>query len=201
MNEAEFFKKYNEYKVRKFKRKARRVRPGKVLFFGDSITEFYPLRILLKGYRAFNSGISGNTTADLLARMDICVYPYRPCAVVILAGGNDIVNEKKDVAYIVGNYRKILQGLHSNGIRKIIIQSCYPVYGDFSSANEEIKRFNLQLEQLAAEFDCLYLDMYTLLEDPQTGELVTAYSKDGLHPNKKGYRVITEPLKKALDLL
>lgn len=201
MNEAGFFKKYNAYKVRRFKRKARRISPGKILFLGDSITELLPLRTELKAYPTFNSGISGNTTADLLARMDICVYPYRPGAVVILAGINDIINDKKDASHIIENYRKILQGLQSNGIRKIIVQSCYPTCGEFSHANKEIRRLNLLLEQLAAEFDCLYLDMYTPLEDPHSGGLAAVFTKDGLHPNKKGYRVVTELLKAALPVV
>ena len=67
------------------------VRP-KVVFIGDSITEgwysAHPSFFDANGFAA--RGISGQVTAQMLARFQCDVVAQRPRAVVILAGTNDI---------------------------------------------------------------------------------------------------------------
>lgn len=67
------------------------VRP-KVVFIGDSITEgwysAHPSFFDANGFAA--RGISGQVTAQMLARFQCDVVALRPRAVVILAGTNDI---------------------------------------------------------------------------------------------------------------
>ena len=129
---------YSRYKVRRFTKIGKRIRPGKILFFGDSLTDIYRLYKYLPAYDTFNSGISGNTTQDLLNRIDVCVFAYKPSAVVMLIGSNDIVNENRDIGSIAINYRLLLQQMKEHGIERILVQSCYPVYGQKASVNAQI---------------------------------------------------------------
>ena len=48
------------------------------LFLGDSITDFYDLDEYYKDLPVVNSGVSGNTTADILNDMKNRVYNYNP---------------------------------------------------------------------------------------------------------------------------
>ena len=63
-----------------------------IVFLGDSITQGYNLSNYFNNYPVINSGISGNTTRDVLNDMYGRVYQYNPSKVVILIGTNDIFN-------------------------------------------------------------------------------------------------------------
>ena len=62
----------------------------RVVFYGDSITDLWPLAAAFPGKPYVNRGISGQTTSQLLVRFRADVIALEPTAVVILAGTNDI---------------------------------------------------------------------------------------------------------------
>lgn len=198
---ADLFERYRRYKVRRLERLSHRIKPGKLLFFGDSITDFWPLKKHFAKYDPVNSGISGDTTCDLLARAEVCVYAYHPRAVVLLIGVNDIINENRKAAEIVENIRLLLEEMQAHGIKRILVQSCYPTFGRFAFANEEILQLNDRLKELASAYGCLYADVHAALLDPNGSELCKAYSDDGLHPNKAGYAVAAAVLSDFLQVL
>jgi hypothetical protein len=63
---------------------------SRVVFLGDSITEFWPLSDSFPGKPYMNHGISGQTTPLILLRFRQDVIALQPKVVVILAGTNDI---------------------------------------------------------------------------------------------------------------
>jgi GDSL-like Lipase/Acylhydrolase family len=63
---------------------------SRVVFLGDSITEFWPLSDSFPGKPYMNRGISGQTTPQILLRFRQDVIALQPKVVVILAGTNDI---------------------------------------------------------------------------------------------------------------
>ena len=63
------------------------------LFLGDSITDFYDLDKYYEGLPVVNSGISGNTTEDILNDMKNRVYNYNPSKVFLLIGTNDLIHD------------------------------------------------------------------------------------------------------------
>lgn len=78
--------------------------PVNLVCFGDSVTEVsgepegskWPTRLQFAldtwqpgGYRVFNRGVSGNTSAQGLERIDAQVLPFLPGWVVVAFGGND----------------------------------------------------------------------------------------------------------------
>jgi len=70
--------------------KAQPADPKRVVFMGDSITDFWRLAESFPGRSFVNRGISGQTTAQMLVRMFPDVIDLKPAAMVILAGTNDI---------------------------------------------------------------------------------------------------------------
>ena len=64
--------------------------PKRVLFMGDSITDFWRLAEYFPGKPYVNRGISGQTTPQMLVRMHPDVIDLKPAAMVVLAGINDI---------------------------------------------------------------------------------------------------------------
>lgn len=87
--------------------------------YGVSSSEAFPaqLQAMLHGYSVTNSGVSGDTTADVLARLDSAV-PAGTRIVILGVGGNDIrrgVPPQETRA----NMAAIAARLHARGIRVI----------------------------------------------------------------------------------
>ena len=174
------------------------------LFLGDSITDFYDLDKYYEGLPVVNSGISGNTTEDILSNMDSRVYNYNPSKVFLLIGTNDLLRDKS-VEEITENIEIIVNNIRKNEPQtEIYIESIYPVNYELDKSmvgdrsNEDIKQINENLKKYCQKNDCTYIDTYNILID-EDGNFSEEYTDDGLHPNDKGYEVITEELKKYLD--
>ncbi len=171
------------------------------LFLGDSITDYYDLDKYYEGLPVVNSGISGNTTEDILDDMQTRVYNYNPSKVFLLIGTNDL-QKGKDIDEIVNNIKKIVNNIEDNRSgAQIYIESIYPVNeekaGAESRKNEDINKINKKLEDYCRENNITYINTHDILAD-EDGTLQKEYSKDGLHLTEKGYEVITKEIKKYL---
>ena len=177
--------------------------PDNYLFLGDSITEYYDLGKYFIDLPVVNSGISGDTTDDILSNMKERVYDYNPSKIFLLIGTNDLEIDKS-VDEVVDDIKEIVKGIKDNRPKaEIYIESVYPVNSDINEdlvdkrENEDIIAINEELEEYAEEENLTYIDIYNLLVT-EDGVLNTEYTKDGLHLNDKGYDVVTKTLEKYL---
>lgn len=174
---------------------------GTAVFLGDSITDFCDLRLYYPGLNAVNEGISGQTTWDILERMESSVYAREPELVVVLAGVNDLFlgYGEQDV---VNDLCAIAGGIHQRlPETAVLVQSVYPVGEGLDmdrTLTGSIQTVNARLEQLAEQYGFRYVDVYTALRTEE-GWLDPAYADDGLHPNDAGYRAAQPVLTQALD--
>ena len=174
------------------------------LFLGDSITDFYDLDKYYKGLPIVNSGISGNTTDDILDDMKARVYDYNPSKVFLLIGTNDLIHDVS-VDDIVSNIERIINEINSNEPQaEIYVESVYPVNDDLDEDmvdvrnNDDIMDINEKIEKYCDDNNYTYINMYDKLLDDD-GNFNEEFTDDGLHPNSRGYEVITEEIKKYLD--
>ena len=174
------------------------------LFLGDSITDFYDLDKYFEGMPVVNSGISGDTTLDILDNMKERVYDYKPDKVILLIGTNDLIHNIS-VEEVISNIEEIITKIKENEPKAdIYVQSIYPVNDDLDEEmvsvrdNEDIMKINDSIEKYCQDHDCTYINMHDLLTD-EDGNFNEEYTEDGLHPNDKCYEVITKELKKYLD--
>lgn len=175
------------------------------LFLGDSITDYYDLNKYYEGMNVVNSGISGNTTGDILADMNNRVYKYNPSKVFLLIGTNDI-QRKISEDEIISNIEEIIEKIKDNrSYAKIYLQSIYPVDEEKDGAqdreNSKIKSVNKKLEDYCKDNDVTYIDLFSKLIDNESSDVKIDedYSDDGLHLTSEGYEVVTEELKKYMD--
>ena len=174
------------------------------LFLGDSITEIYDLDKYYEGLPVVNSGISGNTTEDILSDMKERVYNYNPSKVVLLIGTNDLIHDIS-VDDIATNIEKIVNEINSNEPQaEIYVESIYPVNDNLDEDmvdvrnNDDIMEINEKIKKYCDDNGYTYINMYDKLLD-EDGNFNEEYTDDGLHPNSRGYKVITDELKKYLD--
>ena len=177
----------------------------RVVFMGDSITEgwsnLYPKYFGSKTY--INRGIGGQTTPQMLIRFKSDVIDLKPFAVVILAGTNDIARNTgpSTIKMITDNIFSMSHLAKACGI-KIILSSILPVY-EYEWAKEikdvpsTILTLNDKLKNFARSNEMKYLDYYSKMVD-ERGGLLEKYTPDGVHPNSKGYKVMSEQAEKVL---
>ncbi len=178
-----------------------------VVFFGDSITSGYKIEEFYPKNNVINSGTGGDTTEDLLERMED-VYKYNPSKVFILIGINDL-NRGKSIDEILDNIQRIVNNIKTNReYTNIYIESVYPINRnvfedkDYSFnndiSNDTIKELNDRLSNLCKENSIQYVDVYNNLIDSE-GNLKKDYTKEGLHLTDLGYFKVTSSLSKYID--
>ena len=181
--------------------------PENIVFLGDSITEQYDLEKYYDDYNIVNSGISGNTTDDILGDMYNRVYKYNPSKVFLLIGTNDI-NKDKSNEEIINNIESIIEQIkEKRPYCQIYLESIYPINNTDNKKighgmvdkrnNETIKQINKGLKKYCKSKKITYIDMYTNLEDSE-GNLNINFTKEGLHISDEGYEKITKELLKYM---
>ena len=66
-----------------------------MVFYGDSITDFWRLNEYFPDADFVNRGISGQVTGEMLGRFKADVIDLKPEAVLILAGTNDLARGRQ----------------------------------------------------------------------------------------------------------
>lgn len=186
--------------------KLKPIAPGekRIVLMGDSITEFWSTTdseyFIGKPY--LNRGISGQTTPQMLLRFRADVIDLKPSAVVILAGINDIAGNTGPVTLqmITNNIFSMVELAHANHI-KVILCSVLPAY-DFpwkpnQNPAQKVVDLNKMIKNYADAKGILYLDYFSAMRDERDG-LKSAYSGDGVHPNKLGYQIMAPLAEKAI---
>jgi lysophospholipase L1-like esterase len=177
---------------------------NRVVFFGDSITEFWPMAVSFPGKTYLNRGISGQTTRQMLVRFRQDVLALGAKVVVILAGTNDLAGNTgpETLEEMEGHLASMVELAHAHGVR-VVLSSVLPVH-NYTPQSElafplrppaQIAAINSWLKPFAAEHRCVYLDYAAAMTDPQ-GLLQRDLAADGLHPNKAGYAIMA-PLAEA----
>src|SRR4030095_512873 len=177
----------------------------RVVFMGDSITDFWKLANYFPSKPYINRGISGQTTPQMLVRFRPDVIALKPAVVVILAGTNDLAGNTGPMTLeaIEGNLASMFELAKAHDIR-VLIASVLPV-SDYAKNREgkpinqttrrppeKIISLNGWIKNYATQNGLTYLDYFSAMVD-QKGFLKEELSNDGLHPNDKGY-VVMQPL-------
>lgn len=169
---------------------------ARVVFMGDSITDGWKLAQYFPGKPYVNRGISGQTTPQMLVRMFEDVINLKPAAVIILAGTNDVARNTgpETLQMVEENFQAMTELAQAHNI-KVILCALTPVsdYGPRKMTETrppaDILKLNAWLKSYAAKVNAIYADYFTPLAD-EKGMLKEGISRDGLHPNDKGYELM-----------
>lgn len=168
----------------------------RVVFFGDSITEFWNLATSFPNLPYLNRGIAGQTTPQLLLRLRPDGIALQPKVILILAGTNDLAGNTgpMTLAMITDNFRSMAELARVHQIR-VIFASVLPIH-DYGTGRRsqgrppsQIQRLNEWLHRYCLDQGHTYLDYYSQMVDSQQ-MLRAELSEDGLHPNARGYAVM-----------
>lgn len=139
------------------------------------------------GRAVVNAGVSGDTTADALARVAADVLVHRPGIVVVCLGGNDFLRGIP-VETAGENLGAIVRAIHQSGAMVVLGGFSFPSFAaDWAG----------MYARVAKREGCL------LVPDLLAGIAANPDLKsDSIHPNAAGYAVLAGRLEKPLrDLM
>jgi lysophospholipase L1-like esterase len=177
----------------------------RVIFFGDSITEFWKAaHPEFFGERYIDRGVSGQTTGQMLVRFRQDVIALKPAVVHILAGTNDIAGNAGPTTLeaIENNIASMVDLAVANGIH--VVMGSVPPAGAFLGhptvlePAQSIVDLNEWLRRFARERNLIYVDYHEPLADERDAMKQT-FSNDGVHPNRDGYSVMEPLARHAID--
>lgn len=187
----------------------RYVEDNNIVFYGDSIIEYYDVEHIFKSLgHVYNCGIGGITSDMLLHFLDEGVIKYHPSQVYILIGTNDLGNtvmaSPRDIAL---NVKEMVEIIHYNlpkcQIHLISPIPCVEKIHGYTSMHQGL-RSNDILNMLISEYQRVipydyvdYIDVFSALYDEHQ-KLREDVFIDGLHINEDGYALLTEAISKHL---
>ena len=174
----------------------------RIVAFGDSLTaglgvaaeEAYPARLQRRlderglRYRVINAGVSGDTTAGGLRRVD-WVLKSRPEFVILELGGNDGLRGL-NLQQTKANLAEIIQRCQAASVKVILAgMKLPPNYGA-----DYIKGFEAIYPALAKQYRLTLIPFFL---DGVAGS-ASLNQADGIHPTSEGYRIIADKVLEAL---
>jgi acyl-CoA thioesterase I len=168
-----------------------------IVALGDSLTagygavagEDYPDQLAKRiGSPVLNAGVSGDTTAAALARLETDVLSRDPRIVIIGLGANDYLRGSP-ISATEASLRTVIQRIRGAGAMVVLLGFRFPGF----NANYEAMYARVAKEERALLIPDL---LHGILTDP-------ALKSDEIHPNGRGYGLMAEriagPLKKLIS--
>ncbi len=134
-----------------------------------------------------NSGIGGDTTAQILARVKTDVLAYKPRLVIDESGTNDIV-AGDSAATIIARKQRLFDAYRTIGARIIAFDISPRFLFDAAKRNTAVAVNRWLNQQAATAYDIAVFPMSAILADyaSATGGVSAARTFDGTHPNNLG---------------
>lgn len=156
-----------------------------------------------------NKGISGNTTAQMLARFDTDIVASHPEKVVILAGTNDLAgNDNGGVSrssdYIVGNLAAMVQKALAGGASEVLLCSVLPVsqysWRPAIVPMPLIQELNAKIRAYCeATAGCTYVDYYSSWLNEEGTGAKDGLTYDNVHPTRTGCALLESIISPYLE--
>jgi lysophospholipase L1-like esterase len=172
-----------------------KVRVYHFIAFGDSLTSGYntpgpawPTILDAKDVHLIlqrNSGVPGDTTAQMRARLQHDVINYHPSYMIVMGGTNDL-GQGVSEATIIANLRYIITTAKKNKIIPILLEIPPDSY---SGMTAKIDSLNAQIVHLANSYRFTVVDINTPLRT-SSGTIASKYTSDGLHFSAAGSQLV-----------
>jgi lysophospholipase L1-like esterase len=166
-------------------------RPAEVVMLGDSLVESGLWNEMFQGVSIANRGVRGDTTEDLLLRLDT-VENVHPRKVFIMAGINDLYRGRSN-EQIFETYRGIVRELTKRGVSVYVQSTVECNKASCGYKLQRIRELNAGLKRLMEEEGIPFVDLNAGLATAEQG-LKPEFTYDGTHLEGAGYAAWAEKL-------
>jgi lysophospholipase L1-like esterase len=185
-----------------------------IAFLGDSITAYGAgtaggyVNLIISGLKTSGvkigvapAGVPGNTSTDMLQRLDSDVLSKKVNWMTLSCGVNDVANGIPFDKY-KENITTIVDKAQAAGLRVMILTTTMIREDQKNEFNQKLVAYNDFLKSLATQKQCLLADLNTVMQDqiastPHAGNLLTV---DGIHMNFFGNQMMAVGVLKAFGL-
>jgi lysophospholipase L1-like esterase len=171
---------------------------GVVVFTGSSSIAYWSSLVNdMKPLNAINRGFGGSEYSDVNYYADRIVIAYRPAAVVVYAGDNDLASGGRKTAQSVAHdVQQFVRLVHAKLPQTwVFVVSIKPSlarwkrWPEMQAANQLIRDF------LSTQDHAAYIDVATPMLDKNGRLSPDLFISDGLHPSAKCYAMWTSIIK------
>ena len=176
-------------------------KPGCIVFAGSSSLRFWDTLVSdMKPLDVINRGFGGSEFSDLDLYAKRIVVAYRPSAVVVYEGDNDLAQgSPKTPEDVAGDFRNFVQIVHSSLPNTwIYILSIKPSYLRWNEWPKMKAANKLMQDYAATQPRVQYIDIATPMFDASEKPPRDLFKADGLHPTPKLYAMWTSIIKPVL---
>ena len=165
-----------------------------IVFLGDSQTNGCEWHELLDNPNVKNRGISSDVIQGFADRVQPIIDGH-PAKLFILGGVNDISHNLTPDSIATAMRNLIVKVRKGAPSTKIYLQSLLPIDNSFhrykamASKESVIVETNKLLREVAEETGATWIDLYSRMVDPATGNMRKGLTNDGLHLLGAGYAV------------
>lgn len=204
----------------------------RIVFIGNSITHagyyhfFFDVFLSTKYHNninIMNKGISGDSTTQIIDRLNEDILIEKPTTAFIMAGMNDInytlyskkptIKEEQDQEFAIESYKKNIESLIIKLISKkinvilftptIYDESNYITTENHIGANKALSLCSEYIKYLSKKYNLRYVDFYTLLNDINKREqskdsTFTIIGNDRIHPGLQGHYAMNYQIIKTI---
>jgi lysophospholipase L1-like esterase len=193
-----------EKTIRAFEAADKRSPPpaGAVLFVGSSSIRFWrTLAQDFSQYNVINRGFGGSQIADSTYFADRIVIPYRPSAIILHAGSNDL-SAGKTPADVAADFRAFVEKVHAAlPETPIAFLSINPTPARWAQADKQKETNGLIQRYIEGKKGLTFINQWDALLGPDGQPRPDLHVRDRLHPNAAGYKIRTQFVTKYLDSL
>ncbi|MEE4313902.1 MAG: GDSL-type esterase/lipase family protein [Desulfofustis sp.] len=164
-----------------------------LLFLGDSLIDYGDWPQRLPEHRVTSRGVPGETTTELVRRLDRGTRDVRPAAVILMIGTNDLLLGRRDAAATI---RLIVADLRRRLANSTLIVTGLPPFA-LPGLAPRTDALNKEIEQICSQASCLLCD----LQQPFRAARSKPFAADGVHLSETGYRIWATELRRLLESL
>jgi len=176
-----------------------------VLFVGHSNIRYWEdLQEHMRPLTVIRRGFGGAKVNDLLFYADRIITPYRPRAIVINIGGNDVYgglgNTPKEASVAFATYKRLIDHIRTRlPDPPIYFLAITVTSDDGSDDHRRAVEFNRLVREYSASDDRLYyLDASDAVLNAEGRIDRELLRRDGAHFNAKGYALLARPIRERL---
>jgi lysophospholipase L1-like esterase len=163
-----------------------------VVFVGSSSIRFWKLADSFPGMATINRGFGGSFMADSARYADRIVTPYRPRAVAVYAGDNDLAAGQSP-EQVRDAYREFVGKVHAKlPSVPIIYISIKPSPSRWRLADKIRTTNRLIAEAQKGDANQKFVDVFTPMLGPDGKPRAELFRDDRLHMNERGYKLWAE---------
>lgn len=179
------------------------IKENQIVFLGNSLTQGGEWNVYFPKANPINRGISGDNTDGMLARLKE-IIDAKPQKVFLLAGINDISQNKTNKEILTNVKQIILRIQQGSPKTEIYVQSLLPINNTFKrytrliGKEKQVVAYNKLLSKKCKKLKVTFINLYPFFLNKEH-LLDPNYTSDGLHLNDDGYLIWVKQLYPYLE--